>query len=46
MRDNIQAVLDRAGHGKHVIGLPAAPVILLLKMLESTASLASLRVDL
>ena len=24
----------RAGHGKHVIGLPAAPVILLLKMLE------------
>lgn len=35
MRDNLQAVLDRAGHGKHVIGFPAAPVILLLKILES-----------
>jgi nucleoside-diphosphate-sugar epimerase len=34
MRDNLQAVLDRAGHGKHVIGFPAAPVILMLKMLE------------
>ena len=34
MRDNFQAVLDRAGHGKHVIGLPAQPVILTLKLLE------------
>ena len=34
MRDNFQTVLDRAGHGKHVIGFPAAPVILVLKMLE------------
>jgi nucleoside-diphosphate-sugar epimerase len=34
MRDNFQAVLDRAGHGKRVIGLPAAPVIGLLKLLK------------
>jgi nucleoside-diphosphate-sugar epimerase len=34
MRDNFQAVLDRAGHGKHVIGVPAKPVIALLKLLE------------
>jgi hypothetical protein len=27
MRDNFQAVLDRVGHGKHVIGLPAQSVI-------------------
>jgi nucleoside-diphosphate-sugar epimerase len=35
MRDNFQAVLDRAGHGKHVVGLPAKPVIALLKLLEA-----------
>ena len=34
MRENFQAVLDRAGHGKHVIGLPAQPVIWTLKLLE------------
>jgi len=34
MRDNFQAVLDRAGHGKHVIGLPARPIIAILKGLE------------
>lgn len=34
MRDNFQAVLDRAGHGKRVIGLPVEPVIALLKLLE------------
>lgn len=34
MRDNFQAVLDRAGHGKHVVGLPAQPVIWALKVLE------------
>lgn len=34
MRDNFQAVLDRAGHGKHVIGLPAQPMIWTLKILE------------
>ena len=26
MRDNCQAVLDRAGHRKHIIGLPALPM--------------------
>jgi nucleoside-diphosphate-sugar epimerase len=34
LRDSFQAVLDRAGHGKHVIGIPAAPAIALLKVLE------------
>jgi nucleoside-diphosphate-sugar epimerase len=34
MRENFQAVLDRAGHGKHVISLPAQPVIWTLKLLE------------
>lgn len=34
MRDNFQAVLDRAGHGKHVISLPAQPVIWTLRLLE------------
>jgi|SRR5271167_1539644 len=35
MRDNFQAVLDCAGHHKHVIGLPAPPIIALLKGLEA-----------
>jgi nucleoside-diphosphate-sugar epimerase len=34
MRENFQYVLDRAGHGKRVIGLPAGPAIALLKVLE------------
>lgn len=34
MRENFQAVLDRAGHGKHVVSLPALPVIWTLKLLE------------
>jgi len=34
MRDNFQSVLDRAGHNKHVVGLPVGPVIALLKLLE------------
>jgi len=34
MKENFQAVLDRAGHGKHVIGLPAEPMIWMLKALE------------
>jgi nucleoside-diphosphate-sugar epimerase len=34
MRDNFQAVLDRAGFGGKVIALPAAPAILLLRFLE------------
>ncbi|MEQ9260054.1 MAG: NAD(P)-dependent oxidoreductase [Roseovarius sp.] len=35
LRDSFQAVLDRAGHGKHVIGLPAAPAIYTLRALEA-----------
>lgn len=35
MRENFQAVLDRAGHGKHVVGLPVAPVIAILRSLEA-----------
>jgi len=34
MRNNFQAVLDRAGHGKRVITLPARPAIVILKVLE------------
>jgi nucleoside-diphosphate-sugar epimerase len=34
MRDDYQAVLDFAGFGKKVIGFPAGPVILALKVLE------------
>ncbi|MDU8912340.1 NAD-dependent epimerase/dehydratase family protein [Aestuariicoccus sp. MJ-SS9] len=35
LRDSFQAVLDRAGFGKRVIGLPAAPAIWLLRALEA-----------
>jgi nucleoside-diphosphate-sugar epimerase len=35
MRENFQTVLDRAGHGGHVIALPATPAVLLLKLLET-----------
>jgi nucleoside-diphosphate-sugar epimerase len=34
MRDDFQAVLDHAGHGKRVIGFPARPLIWTLKVLE------------
>ena len=34
MRDNVQTVLDRAGHGKRAIALPAGPAIALLELLE------------
>lgn len=34
LRDGFQAVLDRAGHGKRVIGFPAGPAIALLRLLE------------
>lgn len=34
MRDDFQAVLDSAGHGRRVVGLPAAPVILALRLVE------------
>ena len=34
MKEDYQAVLDRAGFGKRVIGFPAAPVIWALRILE------------
>lgn len=34
LRDGFQAVLDRAGHSKRVIGFPAGPAIALLRLLE------------
>ena len=34
LRESFQAVLDRAGHGKRVIGIPAAPAIAMLRVLE------------
>lgn len=34
MRSDFQAVLDHAGHGRRVIGLPAGPAIWTLKALE------------
>jgi nucleoside-diphosphate-sugar epimerase len=34
MKDDYQAVLDEAGFGKRVIGFPAAPVIIGLRLLE------------
>jgi nucleoside-diphosphate-sugar epimerase len=33
MRENFQAVLDRAGHGRRVISLPERPAILVLELL-------------
>ena len=35
MRETFQAVLDRAGHGKRVVSLPAGPAILVLRILAS-----------
>ncbi|GAA6198880.1 NAD(P)-dependent oxidoreductase [Aquicoccus sp. SU-CL01552] len=35
LRDSFQAVLDRAGHGKRVIGFPAGPAIAILRVLEA-----------
>lgn len=34
MREDYQAVLDRAGHGKRIVGFPARPVIWALRILE------------
>ncbi len=34
MREDYQAVLDRAGYGKRIIGFPAAPMIWTLRLLE------------
>jgi nucleoside-diphosphate-sugar epimerase len=35
MRENFQAVLDRAGHGRKVVPLPAAPAIFALRLLRA-----------
>ncbi|MCE9614682.1 MAG: NAD-dependent epimerase/dehydratase family protein [Lentisphaerae bacterium] len=35
MKEDYQAVLDRAGHGKRIIGFPATPVIWALRILEA-----------
>ena len=35
MKEDYQAVLDVAGHGKRIIGFPAAPVIWTLRLLEA-----------
>lgn len=35
MRENVQSVLDRAGHQRHVVSLPAAPAIVLLRVLAA-----------
>lgn len=34
-RQSFQAVLDRAGHGKHIVGVPATPAIWTLRALEA-----------
>ena len=34
MKEDYQAVLDRAGHGKKIRGMPAKPLILILRILE------------
>lgn len=34
VKEDFQAVLDYAGHGKHIIPLPAAPLIWMLRLLE------------
>jgi len=35
MREDYQAVLDRAGFGKKITGLPEMPIILTLRLLEA-----------
>ena len=35
MKEDYQAVLDRAGHGKRIIGFPAKPTIFALRILEA-----------
>lgn len=34
LRESFQAVLDRAGHGRHVVSIPAAPAVFVLRVLE------------
>ncbi|MCK7523565.1 MAG: hypothetical protein MZV64_40930 [Ignavibacteriales bacterium] len=35
MREDYQAVLDYAGHGKKIVGLPEKPIIYTLRFLEA-----------
>ena len=35
LRDSFQAVLDKAGYGKRIVGIPAAPAIWTLRALEA-----------
>lgn len=35
MRDNVQTVLDRAGHGRRAVGLPLRPAVRALRLLEA-----------
>ena len=35
MRENFQAVLDRAGHGRKVVALPAGPAVFALRLLRA-----------
>ncbi len=34
MKEDYQAVLDRAGHGKKIVGMPIKPLIFILRILE------------
>ena len=34
MKEDYQAVLDRAGHGKKIHGMPVAPIVFILRILE------------
>lgn len=34
MKEDYQAVLDRAGYGKKIVGMPVAPLIFILRILE------------
>jgi nucleoside-diphosphate-sugar epimerase len=35
MREIVQTVLDRAGHGRHAVSLPAAPAVVVLRALRA-----------
>ncbi|MGQ4514023.1 NAD-dependent epimerase/dehydratase family protein [Streptomyces sp. DW26H14] len=34
LREDFQAVLDRAGHGKHIVGIPVRPAVAVLSVLD------------
>ena len=46
LREDFQAVLDAAGHGRRIRSLPVAPAIWALRVLEKAQALAALSVDL